>query len=215
MNYNFSIIQYNIVEKLNADIVATPDEENGRMKVDIIAKDTSDFIGSFTIRRSSSESNFHTWEDVKTITYETRGILNYTWYDITIKSGVWYKYCAQKRNSVGDRSVIIQTAAPKMCLFNDIFLTAGDRQLRIKFNPSLNEFKYNVSESQQVTIGSKFPYIKRNGANYFRTFPLGGLISSFMDTSNWYDPHYYDGEFHPEENEIKAFSSKAAIYGSN
>lgn len=214
INYKFTIIQYG-VDKLNADITATVDEENGRIKIDIISKDTEKFIGNLTIRRTSSESNFHKWEDVKTVTYITGTELNYSWYDTTIQSGVWYRYCAQKRNAHGDRGAIIQIDKPVMCLFDDIFLTRDDCQLKIKFNPTLSEFKYNVTESQQVTIGAKYPYIKRNGNNYFRTFPIGGLISSFIDTTNWYDPHFYDGEFHYDENEIKAFTSKADIYGES
>ena len=214
INYKFTIIQYG-VDKLNADITATVDEENGRIKIDIISKDTEKFIGNLTIRRTSSESNFHKWEDIKTVTYITGTELNYSWYDTTIQSGVWYRYCAQKRNAHGDRGAIIQIDKPVMCLFDDIFLTRDDCQLKIKFNPTLSEFKYNVAESQQVTIGAKYPYIKRNGNNYFRTFPIGGLISSFIDTTDWYDPHFYDGEFHYNENEIKTFTSKADIYGES
>ena len=65
INYKFTVIQHG-VDKLNADITATVDEENGRIKIDIISKDTEKFIGNLTIRRTSSESNFHYWEDVKT-----------------------------------------------------------------------------------------------------------------------------------------------------
>ena len=214
INYKFTVIQYG-VDKLNADITATVDEENGRIKINIISKDTKKFIGNLTIRRTSSESNFHKWEDVKTVTYMTGTELNYSWYDTTIQSGVWYRYCAQKRNAHGDRGAIIQINNPVMCLLDDIFLTRDDCQLKIRFNPTLSEFKYNVTESQQVTIGAKYPYIKRNGNNYFRTFPIGGLISSFIDTTDWYDPHFYNGEFHYDENEIKAFTSKADIYGES
>ena len=215
INYRFTIIQYGGADKLNADITAAVDEENGRIKISIISKDIEKFIGNLTIRRTSSESNFHKWEDVKTVTYITGTELNYSWYDTTIQSGVWYRYCAQKRNAYGDRGAIIQIDSPVMCLFDDIFLTRDDCQLKIKFNPTLSEFKYNVTESQQVTIGAKYPYIKRNGSNYFRTFPIGGLISSFIDATDWYDPHFYNGEFHYNENEIKAFTSKADIYGES
>lgn len=214
INYRFTVLQYG-VDKLNANIFAIVDEENGRIRIDIISKDTQKFIGNLTIRRTSSESNFHKWEDVKTVTYITGTELNYSWYDTTIQSGVWYKYCAQKRNAHGDRGTIIQIDNPVICLLDDIFLTRDDCQLKVRFNPTLSEFKYNVTESQQVTIGSQYPYIKRNGNNYFRTFPIGGLISSFIDTTDWYDPHFYDGEFHYDENEIKAFTSKDEIYGDS
>ena len=210
--YNFTIIERGI-DKLNATIEAIPDLENGRIKVNIISKDYEKFIGNLTIRRTSSESNFHKWEDVKTITYSIGKELNYSWYDTTVESGIWYKYCAQRRSVHGDRGVIIQIENPIMCLLDDMFLTRNDCQLKIKFNPSLNEFKYNVTESQQTTIGAQYPYINRNGNNYFRSFPIGGLISSFIDTTNWYDPHFYNGTFHNDEDEIKAFTSKDEIYG--
>jgi len=102
-----------------------------------------------------------------------------------------------------------------MCIFDHMYLTKAGQQLKIQFNPSLNEFKYNVTESQQVTIGGKYPFIKRNGNNYYRSFPIGGLISSLIDMTDWYDPHYYDEYFHNDENEIKAFTSKEKIYGES
>lgn len=225
--YDFKIIQYNS-NPLNANIYATPDEENGRIKINIVSLDgSSDFIGNITIRRTSSKSNFHKWEDVHTIAYATHSGLNYTWYDNTIESGIWYKYCAQKRNSEGSRgSIVGQNNPPVMCIFEDIFLTREECQLKIKFNPSLNEFKYNVTESQQTSIGSKYPFIKRNGNNYYRTFPIGGLISSLIDTNGWYDPHWgltdshyhsdnENGSFHPELNSNNLFTSKEQLYGDS
>ena len=80
-----------------------------------------------------------------------------------------------------------------MILFEDMFLTGGGRQLRIQFNPQVSSFKRNVVESNTVTIGSKFPFIKRNGDVYYRSFPISGLISSQMD-------------------EFNTFSSKEEIY---
>ena len=214
IQYKFIIIQYD-TDILNVDIIATTDQENGRIKIDILSKNEEEnFIGNLTIRRTSSKSDFHKWEDVKNFTHSSGGKINFTWYDTTIESGIWYKYCVQKRNTRGSRGAVVMIDNPVMCLLDDIFLTKEDCQLKIKFNPSLNEFKYNVTESQQVTLGSKYPFIKRNGANYFRTFPIGGLISSFIDTSDWYDPHFYDGEFH-SENELKLFASKDEIYGNS
>ena len=102
-----------------------------------------------------------------------------------------------------------------MCLFDDIFLTTGDKQLKIMFNPSLSEFKYNVTESQQITIGAKYPYINRNSANYFRSFPIGGLISSLSDMTNWYDPHFQFGEFKNNKNEMGLFTTKTEVYDSS
>ena len=213
IDYDFTILEYGHNE-LKATITATTDEENGRIRINIVSTNPEErFIGNITIRRTSSESDFHNWEDVNTIAYAAGTQLNYSWYDSTIKSGVWYKYCAQRRNAKGDRGTIIQIEEPIICRFEDIFLTRKDKQLKIRFNPTLTSFKYNVTESQQLAIGAKYPYIKRNAANYFRTFSLGGLISSLIDMTDWYDPHFYDSKFHDDENEIGAFITKKQMYG--
>ena len=216
IKYNFIIVQQGI-DKIDANIYATPEEDKGRIKIQILSDDLSNkiFIGNLVIRRTSSKSNFHRWEDVNVVPYVTESKIDYTWYDRTVESGVWYKYCAQKQNSRGYRGAIIQIDQPVMCLFDDIFITTGDKQLKIMFNPSLSEFKYNVTESQQTTIGAKYPYINRNSANYFRSFPIGGLISSFVDTTDWYDPHFQDGEFKNNKDELGLFTTKSEIYGSN
>ena len=74
-----------------------------------------------------------------------------------------------------------KAADPKMVVFEDIFLTSGDKQLKIRFNPSLTSFKHTLSEVKIDTIGSKYPFIKRNGYVDYVQFPLGGLITSAMD----------------------------------
>ena len=220
VNYNFIIVASGGETLKSTYIIAQPNEEYGRMQITIDSDSGTRFVGNITIRRTSSESNFSKWEDVHTFYYPYNNPLNYVWYDYTIKSGVWYKYAGQKRDSLGNRGVIFDswksynaTTNPKnlinkpvMCVLDDIFLTKENCQLKIKFNPSLNEFKYNITESQAVTIGSKYPYIRRNGANYFRTFPIGGLISSLIDMSSWYNPHLeskYENVTIPLENNAK------------
>ena len=214
LKYYFMILQ-NGKDDLNATIQATPDKENGCIKINIVSDENTSFIGNLTIRRASSKTGFHSWEDIKTLTFNSQTPLNISQSDITIESGVWYKYCAQKRNAYGDRGPIIQIQNPVMCVFEDIFLTRNNRQLKIKLNPSLSEFKYNVTESQQTAIGAKYPFIKRNGNNFYRSFPIGGLISSFMDTTNWFDPLFYDGTFHQDQSEIGLFTTKQKLYGDS
>jgi hypothetical protein len=70
---------------------------------------------------------------------------------------------------------------PICCYFEDIFLTSGDKQLKIKFNPSITSFQRTIQESKVDTIGSKYPFIKRNGFVDYVQFPLNGLIASAMD----------------------------------
>lgn len=181
-NYTFKVIQYGI-DKINANIFATTDDAEGRIKIEVKALETikEDFIGKITIRRTSSESNFAEWEDVHNVLLTEAKELDYTWYDYTIKSGVWYKYCVQKRNRRNDRGVIVATKEPVVAYFEDVFLTHGGRQLKLKFDATVSSFRYNVLESKIDTLGSQYPFIRRNGHAKYRTFPITGLITSFCD----------------------------------
>lgn len=183
--YKFMVVQEG-ADKLEATLTATLDNINGCIALHIGSEiGQESFVGNITIRRTSSESNFTIWEDVHTESFEENSKLDYTWYDYTIKSGVYYKYIAQKRSSVGNRGVAIHAASePFMMLFDDMYLTGGDGQLNIRFDPSVSSFKRTVSESRTDTIGSKYPYIKRNGYVEYRQFPIGGTITHLMDPSH-------------------------------
>lgn len=183
--YEFMVLQEG-AEKLEATMTAILDNVNGRIGIHIENKiGQENFVGNITIRRASSESNFTIWEDVHTESFEENSKLDYTWYDYTIKSGVYYKYIAQKRTSVGIRGIAIHPPGePFMMLFDDMYLTGGDGQLNIRFDPSVSSFKRTVSESRIDTIGSKYPYIKRNGYIEYRQFPIGGTITHLMDPSH-------------------------------
>lgn len=183
--YEFMVVQED-ADILNANLTATLDNINGCIILNVKSKDDDDsFVGNITIRRASSESNFTIWEDVHTESFEENSKLDYTWYDYTIKSGIYYKYIAQRRNSVGNRGIAIHAEGePFMMLFDDMYLTGGDGQLNIRFDPSVSSFKRTVSESRTDTIGSKYPYIKRNGYVEYRQFPIGGTITHLMDPSH-------------------------------
>ena len=183
--YDFMVIQEG-AEILEATLTATLDNINGCIGLRIKSlDDVESFVGNITIRRTSSESNFTIWEDIHTESFEENSKLDFIWYDYTIKSGVYYKYLAQRRTSVGNRGIAIHAIGePFMMLFDDMYLTGGDGQLNIRFDPSVSSFKRTVSESRTDTIGSKYPFIKRNGYVEYRQFPIGGTITHLMDPSH-------------------------------
>ena len=45
----------------------------------------------------------------------------------------------------------------------------------------MNKLNKNLQENKIETIGSKYPYIFKNGNTEYRDFPIQGLISYFMD----------------------------------
>ena len=179
LTFNFMVIESGS-EKLNADLSAIIDEDNGRIGINIKGPDDDFFTGNITIRRTSSRSNFTLWEDMYTVSIENK-LLDLTWYDYTIESGVWYKYGAQRRDSLGNRGIMNLLDEEYMIVFEHMFLDAGNKQIRVQFNPQLQSFQRTKSEARTDTLGSKYTFVKRNGNTDYKQFPISGLISFFMD----------------------------------
>lgn len=83
--------------------------------------------------------------------------------------------------------------------FEYAYLVGENKQLKLKFNNNLSSFKYNILQQKQDTLGSKYPYIFRNGYAYYAEFPVAGLITLQMDDNyNFFkkkaDGYYYDNE---------------------
>ena len=163
-----------------SDISIDSDKDNGRIIINATVDDqqTNEDV-TITIVRSSSNTRFKEWEEVYTALYHPKDKIIFD--DRTIESGVWYKYNFQVVDKSGARSRFIDESiyspSPLMIVFNDVFLTAGDKQLKITLNNETGSLSYNLQESKTDTIGSQFPWIRRNGAIKYRTFSLGGLIS--------------------------------------
>lgn len=170
-------------EILDFTFMAEADEDNGRVILTIKKSNITDgFTGELVLRRTSNKTNFTIWEDLKTYTYEGATAIKETFNDMTIESGVWYKYYLQKRsNGVAASTKYIKT--PVMVIFDDMFLTTKDRQLKIRFNPTVSSFKRTIQESRTDTLGSQFPFVRRNGHANYAQFPIGGLISFQIDES--------------------------------
>lgn len=158
------------------------DEENGRIGINITrSSDHGNYTGKIIIRRTSSQSNFKIWDEMYIQSFNDVPYIDFTWYDYTVESGELYWYGIQSVNEEGARSSLHKDSEPTILNFEHIFLTSEDKQLVIKFNPSIASFKKIISESKIETIGSKYPFIKRNGYIDYAQFPIGGLISSEMD----------------------------------
>lgn len=177
------LVMLTLIEQLNAYIETIEDIENGRFGIHIKSNSVAAFKGVITIRRTSSESDFKLWEDIYTTDLRLDK-LDYLWYDYTIKSGVWYKYCIQKRGQSGARGIVTAMKTPIMMEFDDMFLVADNKQIRIQFNPQVPSFQRIVNDAKVDTIGAKYPYIRRNGATNYKQFQISGLISFLMDDYN-------------------------------
>lgn len=183
ITYNFKVGEDEF-EALDVSFTASTDEENGRIVLSIKKSDiTEGFTGTLIVRRTSSKTNFTIWEDLIEYSYDGAAAIKETFSDTTIESGIWYKYYLQKLGNASTKASVKYIKSPLMVIFDDMFLTTKDRQLKIKFNPTVSSFKRTIQESRTDTIGSQYPFVRRNGYMNYAQFPIGGLISFEMDES--------------------------------
>lgn len=186
-NYYFQTFDYTLLivqatdNPLNANIIAENDAEMGSIKVSIAATEFQNFTGSVIIRRTSSKSNFNIWEDVYERVYNVEDNINFVWYDITVQSGVWYKYAAQKKLGPGSRGAVTEMGEPVLAYFEDMFLIANNQQVRIRYNQQVSSMRQNIAEARTETLGAQYPYIRRNGYINYRSLSISGLITFFND----------------------------------
>ena len=81
--------------------------------------------------------------------------------------------------------------------FNYSFLLGqNNQQLKLMFDNTMNSFKIQIQESKYDLIGTNYPIITRNASTKYRTFPINGLISFWMDENNLFcnkkDIYQYD-----------------------
>lgn len=141
------------------------------------------FTGNIAIKRASSKDNFSTWETVQNLSFSNIRSFNYNWADRTVESGILYKYALFESYKESGVSYTYSNIYDKilMLVFEDMFITDGHKQLKIKFNPQVSSFRRNISEGKIETIGSQYPYIRRNAVINYALFPIAGLISCQMD----------------------------------
>lgn len=159
------------------------EEEEGRIGIKIYSSNPVMYSGNVCIRRSDQTTNFNAWEDIKIFTLKEEVINDYPlFYDYTIQSGIWYKYGVQSISDKGERGELVEMTNPIQRIFANSFLLGQDgKQLKLAFNNEMNSFRTQILESTIETIGSKYPFIARNAEVAYRTFPINGLISFWMD----------------------------------
>ena len=130
------------------DFVASPITESACIELSIQPKgnETNKKVnGKFVLLRSSSEDNYDSWYEM------TRFILS-SWdsgankilcKDYSVSQGIGYKYWIQVYNDNGIYSTRKET--PIFIVdFEDTFLSDGERQLCIRFNPKVSSMKNTI-----------------------------------------------------------------------
>ena len=187
-------------------LLAEPLVESGCVRLSLTAQENPrvKYVGTFRILRTDEHSNFKEWTEIFTFALNAEyltavnGGPRFLFTDGTIEQGTTYQYALQQYNSWG---IISNKLLSKRISvdYEDLYLSDADQILRICFNPNVSTFKPTILESKLETIGSKYPYIFRNGIVNYKEFVLTGLISYLMDQ---------DHVFLPEEETIYKYVEK-------
>lgn len=160
-------------------------EEEGY--ANIITTSIDPYYTNIYLRRTSSKSNFTIWEDVA-LKIAKNEVINWNFKDFTIESGIYYRYGIQLCDTTGRRSPLTVMSSIKMGEFENAFLLEENNlQLKLKYDFSISSANITIAETKTDTIGSQFPFVRRNGNMYYRTFQCSGLITGFMDENeHWF-----------------------------
>ncbi len=183
----YKIVHRELIDaQINVNIDTVLNTENGYIDIQLISK-INDYglydlvTGAFLLLRADEDSHYKQWSEM------TRFILNgevpskkVIFRDYTVEQGKKYQYAIQQYGDSGLYSNKILSNIVQAD-FEYAFLYDGKRQLKIKYNPKITKFTNTRLEQKIDTIGGKHPFIFRNGQVNYNEFPIGGLISYFMD----------------------------------
>lgn len=202
-----SSFDYRIIERptLDAEIQARLemhlDQENGCIQIDLIANMDSDgneypATGSFVLTRACFDKNpaegqkALTWNQLTTVNFINEVPTRTLFKDFTIEQGKWYQYSLQQfncRNLYSNRMFATEEGSDIIRAdFEHAFLTDGNRQLKIKYNPRVSSLKTTVLESKVDTLGGQYPFIFKNGNVNYKEFAVSGLISLLSDENGYF-----------------------------
>lgn len=147
---------------------------------------------SIEICRAEKTDNYASWVTLQRLYFSSYGLaLKWVYKDFTIEQGISYIYCFRQYNEnnvYSARTLSNEVTAD----FEDMFLWDGERQLKIRFNPKVSSFKNTRLEQKIDTIGSRYPFIFRNGIVNYKEFPIAGLISYLADNNEMFINHVED-----------------------
>lgn len=181
----YVIMQQKTVDpEINAVLNAELNYENGYISIYLQGELDEDGYeklasGAFVVLRNSSK-NPSTWDEIYRFNLVAENPSRLLWRDFTIEQGVTYKYAIQQYNDIGLYSNRIVSNSVYGD-FEHAFIFDGTKQLKIKYNPKVASFKNDVLEQKIDTIGSKHPFIFRNGSVNYKEFSVSGLISYSVD----------------------------------
>lgn len=192
----YKLIQRELIDMLfQMNIVLNQNVEEGYIDVSLAQEPNelglNDLItGAFIILRSDEDSMYKEWCEVVRFKLNNEVVpKDVIFRDFTCVQGKKYQYAIQQYGNNGLLSNKIYSDIIQAD-FEYAFLYDGNRQLKIKYNSKMNKFTNTRLEQKIDTIGGQFPFVFRNGHVNYYEFPIGGLISYFIDDEHLFIPDY-------------------------
>lgn len=119
------------------------------------------------------------WEQISVIYFPVTLNTNFSgtiFTDYTVENGKAYRYSLIK---LGQH--FLQATDYITVDLEHSYLSDGEKQLCIKFNPQVSSFKQIIQENKVETIGNKYPFFFRNGNVRYRELAISGLLTYLLD----------------------------------
>ena len=118
-----------------------------------------------------------TWSNVVDIPFSKNMI--YTHKDKLVESLETYEYAVQ---GILGSTLLSEKISTVDCEFSGIWLIGKEQKYQLQFNDEISEISNNETYNVVTTLGSKYPFIIKNGNVNYRTFSVTGtLISEASD----------------------------------
>lgn len=163
------------------DLIAENNFENGYIDIYLKNCSSASISGTFLLSRIDLKDQVRF--QIRQFRFEYENPNTWHYRDFTCEQGKYYQYTIQQFNEkyLHSNDMLSNLVYAD---FEHMYLTDGEKQLKINFNPQINSFKSNVLESKIETIGSQYPFFFRNAQVNYKEFPIGGLIACVGDEDN-------------------------------
>lgn len=185
---NFIYLSSATVTNFSAEstLAAAADSDTGSINI-TSSLDVEDKSGynKLLLQRTDNKNKFYTWEDLQ---YFLNDDINFV--DYTVESGTYYKYRILK--VIVDSEGVEYRGAPLtldeyiICNFEHTFLISQNKVLRIKYGGFATSYSQEITDDFYTTIGSKYPFYKKNSKNNYKVIDLEGTIGEKSDVFHDY-----------------------------
>lgn len=117
------------------------------------------------------------WSNVVEIPFVEN--MTYSYKDKLVESLETYEYAVQ---GLLGSTLLSEKISTVDCEFSGIWLIGKEQEYQLQFNDEISEITNNETYNVVTTLGSKYPFIIKNGSVNYRTFSVTGtLISEVSD----------------------------------